>query len=518
MQIGAQRRLVANVPWGLAVATLLLALMGIYNLASASKGLPTPVWKPQAAYLLIGVVVVVVVTWVDYRLIQRLTVPIFIINLALLLALKFFGHKAKGAQSWFDLGFVRVQPAEFMKIGMVLMLAKWFHDDFKPTETSYGFLRLIIPSALALVPILMVLAQPDLGTALMMVFTAATLILFARIRWTVVVTLAVVGVLGIGVLWNDYARPPGELVAVVPAPAGIDLPKAETSPEMALADWGLEQSQRQPEPHPEGKKLEEVVVVTENVLAGSQPWADWLSWLHVRSMKGMVRREVTLTEGEAWSPERAAETERKLRGQPIFAAARVVPVKGKQGGVAALVIAKDRFTHPRITVVRHLLKKHQDDRIAGWIDPQHDLKGTNYHSNQSKIAVGSGGVWGKGWNQGTQTALRYLPEQHTDFIFSVWAEEHGFFMCLFLLGLYGLLLLSALFVAFNAKDRFGAFVAVGIAAMIFWQVFENVGMVTGLLPVTGITLPLLSYGGSSMLSVMLGIGLLVNIGMRRHIF
>jgi rod shape determining protein RodA len=137
---------------------------------------------------------------------------------------------------------------------------------------------------------------------------------------------------------------------------------------------------------------------------------------------------------------------------------------------------------------------------------------------QSKIAVGSGGFLGKGWKEGTQTGLLFLPEQHTDFIFSVWAEEHGFLFCTLLIVLYGYILISALGVAFNARDRFGAFLAVGIAAMLFWQVFENIGMVTGLLPVTGITLPLMSYGGSSLMSVMLSIGLLVNISMRRHIF
>jgi rod shape determining protein RodA len=173
---------------------------------------------------------------------------------------------------------------------------------------------------------------------------------------------------------------------------------------------------------------------------------------------------------------------------------------------------------PRTLIVRSHLKKHQEGRISGWLDQQSDLKGTNYHSMQSKIAVGSGGFSGKGWKEGTQTALRYLPEQHTDFIFSVWAEEHGFLSCLLLLLLYGVILVGSLGVAYNSRDRFGAFAAVGIAAMIFWQVFENIGMVTGLLPVTGITLPLMSYGGSSMVSVLLGIGLLANISMRRHLF
>ena len=144
-----------------------------------------------------------------------------------------------------------------------------------------------------------------------------------------------------------------------------------------------------------------------------------------------------------------------------------------------------------------LLKKHQSQRIAGWLDPESDLQGPSYHATQSKIAVGSGGLLGKGWRQGTQTGLRFLPEQHTDFIFSVWAEEHGFLACAAAAGaLRADPRLSRWAWRCNARDRFGAFVAVGVAAMIFWQVFENIGMVTGLLPVTGITLPLMSYGGS----------------------
>src|SRR6185369_2207695 len=132
-------------------------------------------------------------------------------------------------------------------------------------------------------------------------------------------------------------------------------------------------------------------------------------------------------------------------------------------------------------LVRNHLKKHQSNRITGWLDPETDLRGFNYHAAQSRIAVGSGGLWGKGWRNGTQTMLSFLPEQHTDFIFSVWAEEHGFLACLLLIVLYGLIFLFSLGVAFQARDRFGAFVAVGVCSMLFWQVFENIGMVIGLL-------------------------------------
>ncbi|HEY0882704.1 MAG TPA: rod shape-determining protein RodA, partial [Archangium sp.] len=379
-----ERRATANVPWVLVITVVLTAIVGIYNLASASRPPASPVWMSQLLYLGVGLSLVVGVALVDYRFIQRATIPLYLGNIAALIALKFFGHTAKGAESWFVVGPFRVQPAEFMKLGMVLMLAKYFHDDDRPNQPSQGFLRLVPAGVIALVPTGIVLVQPDLGTALMMAFTAITIILFSKPTWPVMGVFALIGALGLGVLWNDYVR-------------------------------------EQPE-------------------------------------------------------------------------------------------------EPRFTVLRHKLKKHQDARISGWLDPTSDLKGTGYHAMQSKIAVGSGGWSGKGWKEGTQTGLRYLPEQHTDFIFSVFAEEQGFARSLVLLVLYGVLLLAGLGVALTAKERYGAFVAVGICAMIFWQVFENIGMVTGLLPITGITLPLMSYGGSSMVSVMLGIGLLVNVSMRRQMF
>lgn len=383
MEVRVERRMFANVPWLLMFATMAIAMVGIYNLASAARSSPLAVWQSQAAYVLFGLVALTVVAFVDYRRIQGLVIPIYLVNLGLLLALRFFGHKAKGAESWFVVGPLRLQPAEFMKIGMVLMMAKYFHDDHRPSQPSYGVLRLIPPAVIAGVPTLLVLAQPDLGTALMMAFTTVTIVLFARPTWPVWALLGLVALAGVGVLYNDYVRTQSE---------------------------------------------------------------------------------------------------------------------------------------PRFNIIRGKLKKHQDARITSWLDPTSDLKGSSYHAMQSKIAVGSGGIEGKGWKLGTQTGLRYLPEQHTDFIFSVFAEEQGLLKCLGLLVLYGVMLSAALWVAYSARERFGAFVAVGVAAMVFWQVFENIGMVTGLLPITGITLPLMSYGGSSMLSVMLGLGLLVNISMRRQLF
>jgi len=163
------------------------------------------------------------------------------------------------------------------------------------------------------------------------------------------------------------------------------------------------------------------------------------------------------------------------------------------------------------------LKPYQKKRVETFLDPQKDTLGAGYHATQSIIAVGSGEGFGKGWGQGTQTYLSFLPEQHTDFAFSVWAEERGFVGCLLLLLLYAILVLSAMDIAGNARDRFGNFLGVAITGMLFWQAVVNIGMVIGVLPVVGVTLPLVSYGGTSVLTIYIGIGLLANIGMRRFV-
>jgi rod shape determining protein RodA len=164
------------------------------------------------------------------------------------------------------------------------------------------------------------------------------------------------------------------------------------------------------------------------------------------------------------------------------------------------------------------LKEYQRMRILTFLRPDMDPFGAGYHINQSKIAIGSGQFWGKGFLNGTQTRLHFLPEQHTDFAFSVLAEEWGFAGSALLLILYLFLILWGLNIAKVSKDRFGAILSVGIVAFIFWQVVINVGMVTGLLPVVGIPLLLFSYGGSSLISTMAAMGLLMNISMRRFMF
>ncbi len=164
------------------------------------------------------------------------------------------------------------------------------------------------------------------------------------------------------------------------------------------------------------------------------------------------------------------------------------------------------------------LKDYQKKRVMTFFNPSLDPLGSGYHIIQSKIAVGSGGLLGKGFMKGTQTRLHFLPEQHTDFALSVLAEEWGFIGILVVLVLLLLIILKGISIAYHSRDRLGALVAIGISSMIFWQTIVNAGMVVGLLPVVGAPMPFISYGGSSYLCVMAGIGLLINIRMRRFRF
>jgi rod shape determining protein RodA len=166
----------------------------------------------------------------------------------------------------------------------------------------------------------------------------------------------------------------------------------------------------------------------------------------------------------------------------------------------------------------HVLKPYQKKRILILLAPDQDPLGAGYHIRQSKIAIGSGMFWGKGFLNGTQNKLQFLPEKHTDFIFSVWAEEWGFVGSAVLLVLFSLLIVLALRVALRSKDRFGSLLVVGMGGLILWQIIINIGMVIGLLPVVGITLPFVSYGGSSLVILCFAIGIIQNVSMRKYVF
>ncbi|MBK9519817.1 MAG: rod shape-determining protein RodA [Anaeromyxobacter sp.] len=363
----APRRTFVHFPWPVAGLTLAIGAIGIWNLASASRSAHAPVWIAQSAWMGAGVVLAAAITLFDYRSYRRLAWVFYGLVVGLLGAVFVVGRTVMGARRWIGVGSVNLgQPSELAKIAVIMALASWFHWDSARRKGPLGLMGIAIPGLITLLPALLILKQPDLGTALVVVAIGGTMLLFARVRWRTLAVLA---------------------------------------------------------------------------------------------------------------------------------------------GVAVLAAS---FGYPH-------LKPYQKKRVETFLNPEGDALGAGYHAMQSKIAVGSGQAIGKGWGQGTQSYLSFLPEQHTDFIFSVWAEEHGFFGCLLLLALYFALVTVAVDIAGNARDHFGHFLAVGVSAMLFWQTVVNIGMVTAVLPVVGVTLPLMSYGGSSVLAIFAGIGLLANVGMRRFV-
>ena len=361
------RRLLTHFDWVLLLMIALIAGIGILNLysATASWSAATPVYLKQISWLGIGLLIAFAICIFDYRHLEYLGFLFYGINILLLLFVLFFGKTSMGATRWIDLGVFNLQPSEIMKIVIIITLARYFDD--RGNFRGHTFLELLPPFLLLGLPALLIMKQPDLGTAMLVLFIGGTMALFAGIRRG---TLAVLSVLG------------------------------------------------------------------------------------------------TVAVAGGW----------------------------------------------------FLLHDYQKERIRTFLNPERDPLGSGYHIIQSKIAVGSGGFFGKGFMDGTQSQLSFLPERHTDFAFSVFAEEWGFAGCFVLLLLYLLVILWGIYIARRASDRFGMYLALGVVAMLFWHMVVNLGMVIGLLPVVGVPLPLFSYGGTSMITSMIGVGLLLNISMRRFMF
>ncbi|HZX36292.1 MAG TPA: rod shape-determining protein RodA [Thermodesulfobacteriota bacterium] len=357
------RRYIAHLDWVIIGAALILSLMGIATIFSATFAQDAHFYKKQFSWLVIGFFIMIPVVAVNYSHFSRFGYVIFGASiLSLILALT-IGRTVAGAQRWISLGFLSFQPSEFAKIAFIIALAKHL-SSVKVPPKGLDFKELIAPLAILFIPFILIAKQPDLGTALIFCAIFASMTLMMRIRFRVLLAAA-------------------------------------------------------------------------------------------------------------------------------FATAILIPLA---------------WGH---------LKAYQKARVLSFMDPSKDPLGSGYHIIQSKIAVGSGGLIGKGFTQGTQGSLMFLPEHHTDFIFSILSEEWGFAGVLAALILFLTLILRGMDVVKNAKDRFGFLVSFGIISMLFWHVTINLGMVTGLLPVVGVPLPFFSYGGSFLLTVLISMALLININMRR---
>ncbi len=357
------RQKLAHLNWPLVMLLVMTTAFGIAMLYSAAQG-----WDPWASRQLVrfgaGLALMLTIALVDIRVWMRYAYTIYFVGLALLVVVEVAGSSGMGAQRWINLGGFNFQPSEFMKMTMVLGLARYFH---RVGLEDIGRLRfLIVPLAMILAPAALVLRQPDLGTAIMLLLGGAAILFMVGVRlWKFAVVIA----LGLGAL----------------------------------------------------------------------------------------------------------------------------------------------------PVVWSVLRPYQRRRILTFLDPESDPLGAGYHILQSKIALGSGGIAGKGFLLGTQSQLNFLPERHTDFVFTMLAEEFGLIGGLALLSLYFLMLAYAVAVSLRVRNQFGRILGTGVCFTVFLYVFINVAMVMGLMPVVGVPLPLISYGGTAMLSVLIGFGLLLSASIHRDI-
>ncbi|HSC85993.1 MAG TPA: rod shape-determining protein RodA [Polyangiaceae bacterium] len=355
----------------LLLVVVAIASVGVVNLYSATSayvgaarhGGLAGIYVTQIYWIVVGLLLAMLVAAIDYRHFERLAPIAYVGGLLMLCSVFVLATDVRGSARWIRLGSFTFQPSEFMKPALVLMMARYIQNDSKVEPRT--LLDLALPLFVTAVPVGLVMLQPDLGTSLIYLMSALSMLAILRIRPA-------------SVLWGSF--------------------------------WSV---------------------------------------------------------------------------------------------VATLVMWNFG------------MKDYQKARITSFLDPLKDKQGTGWHAFQAQTAIGNGGLTGEGFMQGTQNQFRLLPDQHSDFPFAVFAEEFGFVGCVGLLILYGFLSIWAVHIASQAKDRFGAALAIGSGAVLFWHAVFNLGMSMGVLPVVGVTLPLFSYGGSSLVSMLICCGLLMSVSMRR---
>ena len=356
-----ERRLYYHIDWALIAAVIALSFVGLAMIYSITGG-PTRTYWTQVYAIGLGMGGMFLALAVDYRTLADKSHIFYLGLIALLVAVMFFGSTQMGARRWLDLGFFNLQPSEFAKIALALVLGKLLGDTRRPVLANN---ELFVAAILTAIPVFLIARQPDLGTAVTLLPIVLVVTFVAGMPVKYLAALAVVGVVTAPIAWQ-----------------------------FALEDY-------------------------------------------------------------------------------------------------------------------------QKERIETFLDPEQDARGAGYQQIQARITTGSGGMWGKGFRLGTQGQLRFLPVAHNDFVFSVLAEEQGFVGVIVVLGLYLFVIMRSLDAARLAKDRLGALIVVGVLATFMFQVIYNITMSAGLAPVKGLPLPLMSYGGSSMIATLVGFGLVLNVRMRR---
>ncbi|PHS27340.1 MAG: rod shape-determining protein RodA [Robiginitomaculum sp.] len=358
------RAKIVRINWLLVVLLCLAAMIGVAVLYSIADGSWTPRAAQHAVRFGVFLLIMLSLALIDIRWWMALAYPTYIVALLLLVGVEFFGVKVMGAQRWLDVGPIRIQPAEIMKLALVLALARYYHS--LAIERATSLRHIALPSLMIIAPVLLILHQPDLGTAMLVGATGAAIVFLAGLSWRIITLGGITGLIG---------------------------------------------------------------------------------------------------------------------------------------GVAFLIFG---------------LHDYQRARIETFLNPERDPLGAGYHILQSKIALGSGGLVGKGFLGGTQSHLNFLPEKQTDFVFTALGEEFGFIGTLSVLVLFALILFTGMMIAGRARHSFGRLAAAGVCVTFALYVLVNISMVMGLIPVVGVPLPLISYGGTVMLTVMIGFALVMNIHIHRN--
>ena len=367
-------RVLRAIDWPLFLIVACLSGVGLLVMQSAVGGTD---WRyaDQSRYFVVALVVMWLVALVPPEWLSRMAPAIYTVALVLLVGVMFFGETSKGATRWLNLGFVRLQPSEIMKIALPLFLAWYFFQ----REGKRNPLDYLVAMLIVAVPFVLIVSQPDLGTALLVAAAGFFVMYFAGLSFKLLLPVALAAVVGIG-----------------------------------------------------------AVLVYEETLCA--PETDWV-----------------------------------------------------------------------------VLHDYQKNRVCTLLDPTKDPLGRGFHTIQSTIAVGSGGLYGRGYMEGTQAQLDFVPERTTDFIFAVFAEEFGLYGSISLLFLFLLLIVRGLVIAARAQNSFARLAAGSLTLVLFVYVFVNIGMVIGILPVVGVPLPFFSYGGTALLTLAVAIGVLMSLSGHRPV-
>ena len=351
--------------FGISFMIFFVGILNLYSITHTSEYM-TNIYKTQLMWYCLSLLVGVGVSLVAPKNFFQYAWVFYFVAIALLILVILLGHKGMGAQRWILIGSIRLQPSELMKIALVLALARWFST--RGVDKELGTREFILPAIVTLVPVVLIVVEPDLGTGLLLFLTFLIIVFYRKLKWKTIGGLIVVGLVG-GFFMYNFA-----------------------------------------------------------------------------------------------------------------------------------------------------LKQYQRDRIMTFFNPGQDSRGSGYNAVQSKIAIGSGQILGKGFMNSSQASLQYLPENHTDFVFSIFSEEHGFLGSFLIIVLYAILLFRFLWLADSVPRIFDSIVVVGLMSVFFLHIFINMSMVMGMMPIVGLPLPYMSYGGSSLLSFGTCCGIATSISNSKSLF